>query len=133
VMQPSDHDLAKVEAEVLGTLLRGDDPTLVVLREQYENAEVISRERTGVGFYTKWSVPANLPRLPRRPNFKLGQVSGSAANVRHGVGFVLFIKDGAIHMLEGYTFDEQWPERLEGLKLAGDGGINDPSADIYST
>jgi hypothetical protein len=28
--------------------------------------------------------------------------------LRNGAGFVLFLTDGALEMLEGYTYDEAW-------------------------
>jgi hypothetical protein len=54
-------------------------------------------------------------------------VNGTAANVRHGLGFLLFVIDGVISMLEGYTYDDPWPLEVEGLVLTYSG---DQSRDI---
>ena len=94
-------------------LLAGDDDALAILRQQLIAAEVTSREMTGVGFYTNFSIPLNAARIPNQPSFKLGDVNGKAKNVEHGLGFILFVTDGAIKILEGYTYDEPWPEELE--------------------
>jgi hypothetical protein len=32
--------------------------------------------------------------------------------LEHGAGFMLFIDDGVLVMLEGYTYDEPWPQRM---------------------
>ena len=37
---------------------------------------------------------------------------------KHGLGFLLYVADGALSALEGYTYDEPWPNELQGLVLA---------------
>jgi hypothetical protein len=107
-----------VEDRVLEMLLRGEDEILSVLRQQARHAQISSRKMTGVGFYTEFVIPSEVPRVPGHPTFKLGDVNGIADNVRHGLGFLLYVKDGALSMLEGYTYDEPWPEDVRGLVLS---------------
>ena len=38
--------------------------------------------------------------------------------VKYGSGYVLFVKDGFITMLEGYTYGEVWPDKITGYKAA---------------
>jgi hypothetical protein len=109
--------LTPLEQQVLAMLLAGEDGMLAVLRRQAGVATVSSREMTGVGFHTDFSVPRDAERLAGRPRFTLTGVDGSAANVRHGVGFVLFVADGALATLEGFTYDEPWPDDIQGLTL----------------
>jgi hypothetical protein len=98
-------------------LLQGDNDALALLRRQAEQARAASRKMTGVGFFTKFALPPGVPRLPGRQTFKFGDVNGTADNVNHGVGFLLYVDDGALSMLEGYTYDEPWPNELRGLVL----------------
>jgi hypothetical protein len=72
---------------------------------------------TGVGFYTEFVVPPEAPRVLGRPTFKLGDVNGTADNVNHGLGFLLYVTDGALSMLEGYTYDQPWPDEVRCLVL----------------
>jgi|SRR6266850_3312926 len=116
--------LNSLENTVLEMLLAGDNDRLTLLREQLKRAQVSSRKMTGVGFYTEFAVPPAIPRVPGRPTFRLGDVSGTAANVRNGLGFVLFVSDGALSMLEGYTYDELWPDEVRDLILEYSGGPN---------
>ena len=109
--------LTPLEQQVTQMLLDGDDETLSVLRQQAERADVSSREMTGVGFYTKFLVPSSSARPAGQPSFKLGDVNGSAANLKHGCGFLLYVDDGTLTMLEGYTYDEPWPDEIQELKL----------------
>jgi len=103
---------------VLEKLLRGDDEVLVVLRQQAKHAHVSSRKMTGVGFFTDFAVPTDGPSVKGHPTFKLGDVIGTADNVMHGLGFLLYITDGVLSTLEGYTYDEPWPDEVRGLVLA---------------
>jgi len=111
-------NLTYLENRVLGMLLRGEDEALSILRAQAKHAQVSSRKMTGVGFFTEFAVPAETPRVPGRPTFKLGNVNGTADNVRHGLGFLLYVTDGSLSMLEGYTYDEPWPNEVHGLELS---------------
>ena len=108
----------KLEDQVLQMLLRGEDECLAVLRQQAEQASVYFREMTGVGFFSEIQVPPEAPRITGRPSFTLGDVNGTAENVTHGLGFVLFVTEGALSMLEGYTYDEPWPDEFRSLVLA---------------
>jgi hypothetical protein len=110
-------NLTTLEQQVLDMLLRGQDEVLTILRQQAQRLQVSSREMTGVGFYTEFLVPPDVPHVPGRPTFKLRDVNGTADNVSHGLGFLLYVKDGALSMLEGYTYDEPWPDDVRGLVL----------------
>jgi hypothetical protein len=104
---------------VMEKLLEGDDPTLEILRRQYECATVQSAEFTGVGFYISYLVPEYAPRIPEKKSFHIGDLHGEIDGVNDGVGFVLFVKDGVINLLEGYTYgDESWPKEITNYELS---------------
>ncbi len=109
--------LTNLEDQVLQMFLRGDDEVLSVLRLQASHAGVSSRQMTGAGFFTNFEIPAEVPRLKTCLTFKLGDVNGTADSVKHGLGFLLYVADGALSMLEGYTYDEPWPDEVHGLVL----------------
>ncbi|HSS96910.1 MAG TPA: hypothetical protein VLK33_07770 [Terriglobales bacterium] len=93
-----------------------------LLRQQAKYAKVCSRKMTGVGFFTNFEIPADLPRLKEHTNLKLGDVNGIADNIKHGLGFLLHVTDGALAMLEGYTYDDPWPDEIRGLVLTYSAG-----------
>jgi hypothetical protein len=111
-------ELTHLEKTVVQMLLEGEDAALALLRTQFANASVRSRKMTGVGFFSEFALPENTVRIPGEPSFKIGDVNGTAANVKHGLGFLLYIADGALKALEGYTYDEPWPKEIENLKLS---------------
>jgi hypothetical protein len=100
-----------LEQQIMGLLLEGENPVLGILRQQYAAAKILRRKFSGVGFFLYFDVPENIP-LAEPSNFAAGNVSISLENVPNGAGCVLFVKNGKLNMLEGYTFGNSWPERL---------------------
>jgi hypothetical protein len=108
--------LTSLEQAVLDKLLAGDDSTLVALRAQAKRARLRSRENTGVGFFAVFEVPPDTARLVP-PTLRVGDVNATVKGLSHGAGFVLFIKDGHLDRLEGYTYDEPWPVAIDSFQL----------------
>jgi hypothetical protein len=108
-------DLTKLERAVLDMLLAGELPAAEVLRAHVRVGRVAERRMTGVGFFTTFAVPADAPRV--HGSFQLGDVLATIEGLTHGAGFVLWVKDGALGVLEGYTFDEPWPREILEFRL----------------
>jgi hypothetical protein len=105
--------IEELERAVMQVLLADNDPDARALRAQFQMAKVSKREFSGVGFFTTFSVPDEAPRLTSRT--KSDWHKGAFAElegVQHGAGFTLFLKEGRIDILEGYTFDDPWPEHI---------------------
>ena len=90
-------------------LLDGDDPPLAVLRSQAGAASVASREFSGAGFFTTFKVPETSPRLQGVPRLVIGDVHATLDGLEHDAGFLLFVADGAIEMLECFIVDPAFP------------------------
>lgn len=117
------NSFTKFEKDILGKLLQGEDVVLAVLRKQYKQASVKSREETGYGFFLKFSLPLDIIPLTEqfqnvKPDFCFGDVGAKIKGIQHGAGFLLWIKNGKLLMLEGYSYDETWPDRIEEYQLS---------------
>ena len=97
-------------------MLAGNLPLLIQLQQQLEVCSVGKQEFTGVGFYTTLVVPENISRTEGL-NFKFGDVIGEIAGLSSGAGFLLYVKDGVLDMLEGYSYDEPWPSSVNDFNL----------------
>ena len=107
--------LTNFEKSVMEKLLFGLHPCLENLRTQLAHCRAIKREFTGVGFFIFFDID---PKLAYGDvNFQLGDIHAKVAGVRDGVGFVLFIEKGLINNLEGYTYDEPYPKKIEQYTL----------------
>jgi len=110
------NDLTTLERKVMQALLDGEDDILSILREQLEATVVVKRKMTGVGFFTTFAVSDDVRRADDR-SFKLDDVIASISGLAHGAGFLLYVEHGALHMLEGYTYDEPWPKEISEFEL----------------
>ncbi len=110
--------LEPLEEAVLRKLLEGNHPVLAALRQQLVGIAVIERKLTGVGFYTTFSTDeaATAVTIPVGGS-PFGDVEATIAGMKHGAGFLLWLKDGWLHELEGYSYDEPWPERVADFSL----------------
>lgn len=69
------------------------------------------------GFLDRVAVEPGVPRLANRERFQITGVYGRHPDLEAGIGFTLFVENGAVSSLEGYTYEEPWPANLEELKL----------------
>jgi hypothetical protein len=110
-----------LELEVLKRLLLGEDPVLEELRKQLALSKATSREITGHGFYLHFELPKEIKGiheyLPVKPTFCFGDVEAKIDSLRYGAGFLLWIKEGILSSLEGYTYDEEWPQKVNSFEV----------------
>ena len=113
--------LTPLEAEVTNWLLDGDDPVLNSLKHQFSLVNEITREFTGHGFYLLFlyaEKPESIANhLAVKPDFCFGDVAASMNSLKNGAGFLLWVKDGVLDQLEGYTYGEEWPLQINQFTL----------------
>ena len=107
-------------------LLDGPHPALAALRAQYARVHVSRLNWTGVGFFASFEVPEDVP-LADPPRMAGGDAVIELAGVPHGAGCVLFVSEGRLECLEGYCYDDEWPEDAAVLD------VRNPSPLIPST
>jgi hypothetical protein len=110
--------LDDLEVEVLEMLVAGDAPSMRRLQGQVAVCRVRERERSGAGFFTKLRVdPSKVEPIDVGPA-RLGDVVAEIEGLQHGAGFILWIAQGYLDMLEAYSFDEPWPDEVGRFSLA---------------
>ena len=87
-----------------------------VLQRQLDRATVTKRENTGGGFFTDIAVPEDAQRA------ECPRVLGYATHARvegleYGLGFVLFMEDGKLHLLEGFAWGPESTASLDLMRL----------------
>ena len=95
------------EKRILENLLAGEDQERTTLRAQAREALVISRDQTGVGFYTDLWIPPTAPRLGPEVS---GTLDGSGSMSGKMCSFILFVRQGAVQTLECVTLIGDLPE-----------------------
>ena len=99
--------------EVMSKLLSGNTPVLNILREQFQKCRITESEMTGAGFFVYFEVASDVRRLTGvKKSFSFGDVKADIDGLEHGAGFLLYVDDGVINCLEGYSYEEPWPENI---------------------
>lgn len=122
-------ELTALERAVLEAFVTRVPAEEGILREQVAACRVTSRELTGVGFFTSLAVPEGSRPLTSIAGRALSGVSAEIQGLQHGAGFVLWFEDGRLDQIEGFTYDEPWPERTDGFSVSvdvGPGPIGEP-------
>lgn len=103
--------------QVINMLLEGENDILSQLREQFENALVISEEDSEAGFFINFKVKETVNQS-KLDTFHIGDVFGNYEDVKYAVGFILFVENGYISMLEGYVNAlDKWPKNDIAINL----------------
>ena len=75
------------------------------LESQFQTATVIERENSGAGFFTTMATRGDTDSVSSLT--PLGrEVAARIAGLDHGMGFKLFLEDGRLRTLEGFTYGE---------------------------
>lgn len=110
------------EKKLIEMLLDGENEVLSTLKKQYELSKVVSRDFSDVGFYTSVFIQNKDDLCLNGKSFYLGDVDGTVNGIKGAIGFILYIKNGYISLLEGYTnIIDKWPTNEE-IKLTYDSG-----------
>ena len=102
-------ELSPLERELMDALLDGDDPVLGVLRDQLCQSRVVSRDYTGSGFFTYFSV-SDSAQLAQADAMQLGDVWFGLQGRPEGGDALLWVANGVLHSLEVIAHDGDWPE-----------------------
>ena len=102
------------EKIVMEKLLNGDYKIQTMLRLQYINSTIISREYTGRGFFTTFFVPDYLIVL--NANGRIDDVIARFSN-SEVYYFILYIINGKIDTLEGFSTLYEWKCNYEEAEI----------------
>ena len=108
----------ELELAVLRSIFSETPDLTEGLEQQLASAQVTVRENSGGGFFTDIAVPDDVPAVSSSK--VLGyETHARVDGLEHGVGFVLFMENGRLHLLEGYAHgpENTAPLDLESLKF----------------
>lgn len=109
--------LTPLENAVIEALLERTGEPFDIIRQQLAHALVTERRFTGVGFFTNFAVATDAPVRRDLPDMTFGDVGAEFPGLQHGAGFLLFVRDGVVCMLEGFTYDEKWPMNADKFRV----------------
>jgi hypothetical protein len=89
-----------IEREVLEITVGEYPGSAEVLRRQIDTAQVISFTNSEAGFFSDLTMAPDAPPLSEKS--PLSGAYGSVLGVEDGMGFIVFLTDGRLSMIEGY-------------------------------
>lgn len=96
--------LSSLEQAVLDAIALQVPEVADALAGQQVKVHVTARKNTGPGFYTTVDVSHRSPI--EGVASPVGDVGATVAGLQHGMGFLLWLRDGRIHKLEGYAYED---------------------------
>jgi len=82
------------------------------LERQLAVATVSERENSGGGFFTTIAVPVDAARVSG-PGVLGCETQARVAGLEHGLGFVLFLRDGRLDLLDGHCWGPETTATLD--------------------
>lgn len=98
-------DLTPLERAVFRAVCEMHTADRDALEAQLSTATVRSRENTGAGFYTSFDVQRDYVVSIGGEGLKRGP-QARIDGFQHGMGFILWLKQGYLDCLEGYSYDD---------------------------
>jgi hypothetical protein len=104
----------EMEKAALQAIFRETPAVSSELQRQLDHATVTKRENTGGGFFTDIAVPEHVPPVDC-PKVLCYATHARVEGLEHGLGFVLFMEGGKLHLFEGFAWG---PESTGALNLS---------------
>ena len=95
---------------VMRRILKETGLNMPIIKLQYETAEISETKMYERGFDMVFRVKDGCPTLSDKSTQTIGTVQAKLPDLDHGMGFILWVKNGVIQSLEGYSYDEKLPE-----------------------
>ena len=82
------------------------------LARQYGSATVVKRTVNNPGFYTYYEISDKTASLGDGVDLRLGENQWNVNGLKYGSDYILWVKNGFISSLEGFSYDEPWPTEI---------------------
>ena len=100
-------EFTPLEQAILRAICESHRADRAVLEAQLSTARIQSRENTGAGFYTNFTVD---PIAPIGGERERDGPDAKVEGLEYGMGFLLWFENGYAHSLEGFSYMEDTTE-----------------------
>ncbi|MCA9677456.1 MAG: hypothetical protein KC464_20700 [Myxococcales bacterium] len=109
--------LLPLEKEVIRKFLSDESTRPSRTEVNLDIVSVVSREMTGVGFFTELARCEELHLFADDVSMKAGRVGARVGPARIDTGYLIYVDGGYISTIEGYCYGEAWPEDLSVFEI----------------
>jgi hypothetical protein len=108
------NDLEKL---VVGTMLTDHELKPVRSTVNFDAVAVSDRELTGVGFLTEFERSEELKLFDADVSLRWGKAGARLNASKVETGYLVYVDDGYVTTVEGYTYGDEWPDQVEQIEL----------------
>jgi hypothetical protein len=109
-------NLNKLEKMIIIQFLTRKDVSIQDENAFFSDLSIENREFTGVGFITELNQSEKLKIDVNGESYKWGDL-GAKLNFSVDTGYLIYVENGYISAIEGYTYAEDWPENIEQIEI----------------
>ena len=107
----------ELEMAVIGHLLADSELSPIKTKVNFAAVAVRDRELTGAGFLTDFERSEELKLFADGVSLQWGKVGARLNASSLETGYLIYIDDGYLTTIEGYTYGEEWPDNVEQMEL----------------
>jgi hypothetical protein len=107
-MTSSSVELSEIERIVIKQFLASIGVSIESETDFFSDLSIRNREFTGVGFVTDLELSVKLQVSEKSESYKWSDL-GAKLNSSIDTGYLVYVENGYVTAIEGYTYVEDWP------------------------
>ena len=107
----------ELEKLVIRSMLTDHELKPVRLSVNFDAVLVSDRELTGVGFLTEFQPSEELKLFEVDVSLRWGKVGARLNASKVETGYLIYVDDGYVTSVEGYTYGDEWPDQIDQIEL----------------
>jgi len=109
--------ITELEKIVIERMLVDRTLTPLKLAVDFDRVSIRDREFTGAGFLTEFERSEELKLFDDKTSLRWGKVGARLNASELETGYLIYVDDGFLTTIEGYTYGEEWPHQIEQIDL----------------
>ena len=107
----------ELEQAVIGSMLSDHELKPAMSTVNFDAVVVSDREFTGAGFLTEFERSEELRLFDAGVSLRWGKVGARLNASRVETGYLVYVDNGYVTTVEGYTYGDEWPDQVEQIEL----------------
>ncbi len=109
--------MTKLEKTIIESMIGDSELTLANPKIHLHKMIVTNREFTGAGFFTEIQRSPDTRLFDEGLSMHWGRVGARLNADAIKTGYLVYVEDGYVTLIEGYTYGDEWPTEMEGIEL----------------
>lgn len=107
----------ELEIAVLRSFLADREQHPAAFPASLDSLNVTDRALTGAGFLTEFERSRELKWFQDGVSMRWGNVGARLNAPRLETGYLVYVDDGYVTAVEGYTYGDPWPEHVDSIEV----------------